>query len=501
MLRYLVFATLAVTGSGILDCLAIPRRGLRSRRGFELAGSLSALMFGICSAMTGSPAVSCLLVLALLLILALSSNAKLGILGEPLVFSDLVVAKSFLKEPKFYLHAISPLARAALLIGLPLMLVTLAVVSWHGATTTRIAGAITALLAFATLRALISDKSLMSRPCLAQDFARHGLLATLVLYWRRWKETPPPEPASQEPPAPSAPTLVILQCESFCDMALGSETQVDLPNLARARARAEASGRLLVSGFGAYTMRTEYGVLSGREETDLGFRAFDPFLTAGSEASHGLGNKLARLYPERLFVHPHDMKFYARDRIMPELGFTRLIGEESFRNAPRFGPYIGDVAFGAFIASLIGPDGHAPLIYGVTMENHGPWSDGRLKEAGGAEAYALHRRNSDTMLGLVMDALDEKGSDAVLVFFGDHRPSIPQHSEAGPDRSTPYVVVPFSRSGERPAASVTRDVTPAGLHRLILDAISRHRRQTAPRIAPDENRGENDPLYGEAGAS
>ena len=59
---------------------------------------------------------------------------------------------------------------------------------------------------------------------------------------------------------------------------------------------------------------------------------------------------------------------------------------------------------------------------------------------------------------------------ALLVFFGDHRPSIPGASEPGGDRHTPYVVLRFDAQGQLVKGDgQRRDVTPAALHHAILD--------------------------------
>ncbi|WP_258318270.1 hypothetical protein, partial [Escherichia coli] len=60
------------------------------------------------------------------------------------------------------------------------------------------------------------------------------------------------------------------------------------------------------------------------------------------------------------------------------LGFDRLIMEDDFSGAPRVGPYVADAAMAdrvlAEIHGRIGP----LFLYGITMENHGPWKPGRL---------------------------------------------------------------------------------------------------------------------------
>jgi hypothetical protein len=112
--------------------------------------------------------------------------------------------------------------------------------------------------------------------------------------------------------------------ELFGDPAL------ELPGLARARADAWQWGNLNVSGFGAYTMRTEYGLIFGRDEEELGFRRYDPFLTATREVAHALPARLAVRGWRSLFLHPHDLRFYNRHRIMPAAGFAEMVGEEHF---------------------------------------------------------------------------------------------------------------------------------------------------------------------------
>jgi phosphoglycerol transferase MdoB-like AlkP superfamily enzyme len=139
-----------------------------------------------------------------------------------------------------------------------------------------------------------------------------------------------PLPASpRAAPATPPELVVVIQCESFADPRdlFGARGEA-LPALEAARTAAFQWGNLEVSGFGAYTMRTEYGVLFGREEEALGFRRYDPFLTALGEASYALPARLPGWHAR--FVHPHDMRFYGRDAIMPAGGFAELVGEEHF---------------------------------------------------------------------------------------------------------------------------------------------------------------------------
>jgi phosphoglycerol transferase MdoB-like AlkP superfamily enzyme len=281
-----------------------------------------------------------------------------------------------------------------------------------------------------------------------------------------------PENAPNEAPE----LAIMIQCESFADPVELFGTQADpaLPGLASARARSFLWGNLEVSGFGAYTMRTEYGVLFGRGEEDLGFRRYDPLLTALGEGSYGLPARLPGW--RSLFVHPHDMRFYGRDEVMPAAGFAELVGEAAFAApAPGAGRYVTDAAMADRILDLAQTATEPSLIYAVTIENHGPWSP--EGDADLIQSYLTLVRKGDAMLTRLLAGIAELKRPALLVFFGDHRPSIPGASmpplpEAEGGRHTPYVMLRLDAEGKVvPGANRRQDLTPAELHHAVLDTI------------------------------
>ena len=219
-------------------------------------------------------------------------------------------------------------------------------------------------------------------------------------------------------------------------------------------------------------MRSEYGVLFGRSEAELGFRSYDPYLTALGETSYALPKRLAAFGYRSLFVHPHDMRFYGRDRLMPASGFDALIGDGAFPPVSPGHRYVSDETLGAKLCDLIDNAPGRTLIYAVTMENHGPWiRDAKTGSHGGIGAYLHHLRHSDAMLSRLIDHLAGTGRPALLVFFGDHRPSIPGVTRPGGDRHTPYVVMHFSADGKLVQHSGQPiDMTPATLHHVVLDS-------------------------------
>jgi hypothetical protein len=479
-----IFFLAMLAGSLLLDRLVRPREPSGRRwQGTLLHLLVMTGLFGLFLAAAGSAAVAAILGLGLMALFATASNAKHGMLGEPLIFSDLALFAALVRYPRFYFSALSMRQRWMLGTGATFLLVALVMlfVSRPAPHLAGLAILVSAMTASMLLLGSGPYRALVRTPDVDADLARHGLISTFVLYWLRWRTTldPPVCPSSGGDAVTDLvlpPDLVlIVQCESFADpVELTDEPRHALPGLERARASAWQWGDLGVSGFGAYTMRTEYGVLFGRSEMALGFRRYDPFLTAHGETSYALSARLRANGYHCSFVHPHDMRFYGRDRLMPAIGFHRLIGEEGLAPlVPGSGRYIDDRTLGMSLHELIDKAAEPTLIYAVTMENHGPWDKDQLTGSlGGLEAYLRHLRSSDVMLTELIEHLSGAGRSALLVFFGDHRPSIPGFIEPGGARHTPYVMLRFSADGEIVEGENRRvDLSPDELHHAILRCV------------------------------
>ena len=485
-------ATLAgtIAGSCLLDALVRPRTvsGMSDTRGLWLLTCMATAIYGLFLGLTGNGAIAMVLTLAIQALLAVASNAKYATLGEPLLFADLALVGAIFRHPQFYLSAVHLWQRVTAAV---VTVVLVGAIMWFSVPdiAARLAGIallVGGLGALALSLRLPLWKALALVPDAHGDTRRLGLLPVLLLYWLRWRVSRDPAPC-----APSArkslydgPELVVvIQCESFADPTeLFGDPALALPGLAVARRHAMQWGNLDVSGFGAYTMRTEYGVLFGRDEDALGFRRYNPFLTAIGEASFALP---ARLHTsdggwKSIFAHPHDMRFYGRDQIMPAGGFTELVGEERFAApGPHEGRYVTDAAMTDVIMQLTETAAQPSMIYAVTIENHGPWAPDAHGGGGSdlIDGYMHLVRHGDAMLSSLTERLTALGRPALLVFFGDHRPSIPGASvpptrEAGGARHTPYVMVRIDRSGNVVTGdNRRRDLTPAQLHHAILDAV------------------------------
>lgn len=313
----------------------------------NVAGGVVA--FGLMLLITGVWLTSAVIVLTAAIALSSISNIKRNILGEPLVFTDFALLVAVFEQSQFYFSALKRWQLWALaLVATALCLGLAAFASAELRPRAIGIGIILAgVLLLRTRLALPTWSRVAMAPDLERDVLVHGLSATLLVYWFLWLRLPRPMPAALPAFAcEQGQIVIVVQCESFSDPEdLFGPQDHPLAGLETARSLAWRSRRLMVPGFGAYTMRTEFGVLFGIGEPALGLRRFDPYLKARDVAGHALANRMAEVQGRRLFVHPHDLRFYGRDKLMPAAGFDSLIGERAFAPPdPATDRYVGDLA-------------------------------------------------------------------------------------------------------------------------------------------------------------
>lgn len=498
----LLLATLASTifVSACLDRLAQPTKFTHPNkrcRGAWLPGIPFRLLaitflFGCFLTLTGRSTGAGVLTVVIVGLLVLGSNLKRGLLGEPLLFSDAAVIKACFQHPRFYVSALTFPARIFVLLSIFLVTASIIVLFFidifyfinnkYSTFILRFIGISIALVSWLLLKLLghigLSHR-LMPVPDCDRAIPVHGFLATTAMSWLQWEHQrrnilpshPPLElKRGYDAPRIKRPIVVVVQCESFADpenFGIIGTAAPRLPNLERTCRTAQQHGRLYMSGFGAYTMRTEYGVLFGHDEDALGFRRFDPYLSVQSQYRDALPSRLSRAFDRRIFVHPHDLRFYGRDRLMPAAGFNEVLGDDAFTGAQICGPHISDHELGQRLTHLIGEAvqrNESTFIFAVSIENHGPWPEG-------ISGYLEHLMHGDAMLGTIHGCLEQSGHPAVLAFYGDHRPAIPDAVTPNGERHTPYLVCEFGSHAL--LSNAERDMTPAALHHAIFEAALR----------------------------
>jgi len=232
------------------------------------------------------------------------------------------------------------------------------------------------------------------------------------------------------------PPVILVQSESFFDVArlgLGEET---LPAYHASRGAGQW-GRLSVPCWGANTTRTEFSVLTGLGQVEAGYDILNPY--------HAFTDRpvtsLARFFKNRGYrtvcIHPFDLSFYGRQRVMPLLGFDEVIGEGAFASAAGRRGYVTDAAVADMVADLFAAADRPLFVFVISMENHGPWTQGMalpgpLQIVRNANAddglgdYLDTLRGADAMIARLTAVLRQDGRNGLLGFYGDHMPSLPR---------------------------------------------------------------------------
>ena len=468
-----LFLCLAVCG---LSPVLLQR--LAARGGpIPLAGHILAVLFGLYAAclfllLTARPIMAAVLSLSLMILLLAFNRTKERAIREPLVVADLYLLRQIITYPHLYFPFL-PMKRIA--CGLALLVLALGALVFLEGPVARSANAAILLVAV-MLPPLgifllrygycppLEDLLLRLFPAgsdAAHDAARNGPLAVIVSHpawaarWERealdflrdYRVRPAasrfPESmermleALESAPPENLPHIMLIQAESFRDIrsrvpeSLKHALRDFLPHWDRLKTRGQAFDPPK-RAYGAYTMRTEFAMLTGLRAEDLGPWAFNPYLAAAARPLWSLARHLAEKGYHTLCLHPFHKDFFSRDRVMPNLGFQRFVSIDELAGLEKFGPYVSDAALARRIlqekaaAEALG----RPLFcFAITMEAHGPWLPGRLTEeemtavlpdidAGacppGLRMYLCHLRHMDEMFGML--------STCQLFAYGDHAP-------------------------------------------------------------------------------
>jgi phosphoglycerol transferase MdoB-like AlkP superfamily enzyme len=286
-----------------------------------------------------------------------------------------------------------------------------------------------------------------------------------LIGWRRLVRGSRPWPTAVRPAQAAArdasPVVIAVQSESFVDLRRAGLHDVELTSLAAARARAVAHGQVEVPVQGAWTLRSEFAFLAGQPLATFGLDALHPYLRL-RQPPRTLAHHLRDTGFSTLFVHPFDLDFFNRRRALPSLGFDRLLDDTDFAGARREGYYVPDMALAERVLAEAASEAQPFFCMIATMENHNPWDSQRLPGiAPPVDQYIHHLRNADRMIGRLVEGIEQLRRPAVLAFYGDHVPTMPELADPFPDPRTDYFVM-----GLRNGAWLDGKRHDCGLHEL-----------------------------------
>ncbi len=200
-----------------------------------------------------------------------------------------------------------------------------------------------------------------------------------------------------------------------------------------------SSGYLLSPVFGGNTANTEFEALTGFSMYNL-LPGSIPYQEA-MDKKKMVPSIVSILEDQRydtLAIHSYKKIFYKRDMVYKTLGFNNFIGDSDmkYQNTLVEGASISDQSVVDEILYQLKQREKPTFMHVVTMQNHFPFYEGKhgketisiegLTEESKAEleAYSQGLKESDRAMKNLFDELAKLDKPTVVVFFGDHLPSI-----------------------------------------------------------------------------
>lgn len=252
------------------------------------------------------------------------------------------------------------------------------------------------------------------------------------------------------------PDVIVILSESFWDPKdLPGSTFTDeegnvvdpIANFEEIASRPGAiSGLMANTALGGGTVRPEFEVLTGLS-TD--------YLPSGSipyQYLTGLIDSYPKVYKDMGYstyaVHPYLSAFYYRNEGYPLIGIDSLHFENEIYDysssadwAWQFrGKHIADISFVEYIEHILEDgEGEKKFVMGISMEAHQPYetkfkpedltvfAENPSLNEGTALAFrnfTMAMKDADHALGQLADYIDNREKETILIYFGDHLPTL-----------------------------------------------------------------------------
>ncbi len=253
------------------------------------------------------------------------------------------------------------------------------------------------------------------------------------------------------------PTVIVVMNESFADLSLydGMHAGYEGPQFFKTGLNdAILRGNLNVTVHGAGTCNTEFEFLTGNA---LGFIGVGKYPYSVYDLSHvdALAGQFKQMGYATCAIHPNYATNWNRDKIYPHMGFDQYLSIESFGGTPNcavdkvtpeephcevFHSGVSDIETYDCMLRMIEESDEPQFFFDVTMANHGSYNQNNIPveyqtnyipaDYVGEETperlneYLACIQKSDDDLREFVGKLRELDRPVVLVFFGDHQPSL-----------------------------------------------------------------------------
>ena len=256
------------------------------------------------------------------------------------------------------------------------------------------------------------------------------------------------------------PNIIFIQLESYFDVAESeffTTSQDASPNL-RKMYENYSSGYFKVPSVGAGTANTEFEVLTGMNLRYFGPGEYPYKTVLKDQPCESAATALTKLGYGAHALHNNGGNFYSRARVFDNIGFDSYTSKE-FMNILQLteNGWAKDDILIQHILEAMDTTEQQDFIFGISVQGHGDYPETRLIEnpkitVEGIEDEALKNNweyyvnqvyEMDEFAGNLIKALEKRGEPSVVVFYGDHLPTMGLKAEDLKSRylyNTNYVI-------------------------------------------------------------
>ena len=258
------------------------------------------------------------------------------------------------------------------------------------------------------------------------------------------------------------PTVLVVMNESFADLSEfdGLRAGYEGPQYFKSMSDALWRGKLFVNVHGGGTCNTEFEFLTGNSLGYIGAGKY-PYSTFPLGDVDNLARQFKQLGYATCAIHPNYASNWSRNKVYPGFGFDQFLDIDAFGGFPEFNldgtkksttptgvpvfhSGVSDQATYERVLEMLEADETPQFIFDVTMQNHGSYDQFNIPEDKLTHVYPKNTyetpgfvetperlneylsciEESDRALKWLVARLKKLDRPVVLVFFGDHQPSM-----------------------------------------------------------------------------
>lgn len=239
------------------------------------------------------------------------------------------------------------------------------------------------------------------------------------------------------------PNIIVVLLESFID-----PTEVNYLNFSkdpipvfRSLTEKYSSGYLTVPVVGAGTANTEFEILTGMSMQYFGTGEY-PYKTILKQTDcESIASDLSKIGYGTHVVHNNGGNFYSRANAFSMMGFDSFTSKElmDIRKYTPLGSWpTDDILIDETLKALDSTEDQSDFVYTITVQGHGDYPTDKILTnpeilvSGAAdedannqwEYYVNMLHEVDKFIYNLTSALEERDENSIVVFFGDHLPSL-----------------------------------------------------------------------------